>query len=126
KPGSPLLARLSQWRSKFQASPPDLESGYRLVEAYLKLGRHEDAERVLTAILAADPKDLDAKAQLVAVYKTQKKYAPAIALLKELAAEQPALERQYFQEISELELALYHDGEAVAYAQKALEKNTND
>ncbi len=126
KPGSPLLAKLGQWRSKFQATPPDLEAGYRLVEAYLKLGRHEEAERTLAAILRADPKDLDAKVQLVTVYKMQKKYAPAIALLKELAAEQPALERQYFQEISELELALYHDDEAVAFAQKALEKNPND
>jgi tetratricopeptide (TPR) repeat protein len=126
KPGSPLLAKIGQWRTRFQAAPPDLESGYRLVEAYLKLGRHEEAERVLAAILRADPKDLDAKAQLVVVYKMQKKYAPAIALLKELAADQPALERQYFQEISELELALYHDDQAVAFAQKALEKNPND
>jgi len=87
---------------------------------------HEEAEKVLTSILNSDPKDMDAKAQARRRLQDAEEVRQAIAILKQLAAEQPALERQYFQEISELELALYHDDEAVAFAQKALEKNPND
>jgi tetratricopeptide (TPR) repeat protein len=126
KSGQPLLAKTREWVHRFEASPPDMEAGYRLVEAYLKLNRLDDAQRILARILEIDGKDLDAKQQLVTVYKSQRKLAEAIELLKQLAVDQPALERQYDAEIAELELALYHDEEAIAYAQKALEKSPND
>src|SRR5262249_46512271 len=50
----------------------------------------------------------------------------ASAVLKELAAAEPAMERQYDTEIAELELALYRDDDAIAFAKKALEKAPND
>src|SRR5262249_33489288 len=67
-----------------------------------------------------------AKRQLVNVLKNERKFAEAVALLKELVVAEPANERQYNTEIAELELQLYHDDDAIAYAQKALEKSPND
>jgi tetratricopeptide (TPR) repeat protein len=126
KSGTPLLAKTAEWARRFRGTPPDLEAGYRAAEAYIRRGQLADAERILAAILRLDPKDLDAKHQLVAVLKSQRKYQDAIDLLKELAVDEPGMERQYHSEIAELELALYHDEEAIAYARKVLEKSPND
>jgi tetratricopeptide (TPR) repeat protein len=126
KPGSPLLARLREWQRRFEGRPPDLESGYLLIEGLLKLGRHEEARRQLGSLLAVDPKDLDAKHQLVAVLRNLRRYEEAVDLLKELAALEPAREREYFAQIAELELLLYHDAEAVRYAERVLEKSPKD
>ena len=126
KQGNPLTRKAMEWDRKFQANPPDYEAGYFAAEAYIKQGRYEDAERVLKRVLALLPDDLDAMHQLVAVYKSLHKYREAIDLLKLLAEKSPGREREYYAQISELELALYNDDEAVAYAQKALEKSPSD
>src|SRR5262249_8078577 len=68
----------------------------------------------------------EAKHQLVQVLKSEHKYPEAIALLKELAADNPGHEREYYTQISELELLQYHDDAAIDYALKALEKSPND
>ncbi len=126
KSGTPLLAKTAEWVRRFRGSPPDMEAGYRAAEAYIRRGQLADAERMLTAILRIEPGDLEAKHQLVAVLKNQRKLQEAIDLLKELAKLEPAMERQYEADIADLELALYHDEEAIAYALKVLEKSPND
>jgi tetratricopeptide (TPR) repeat protein len=126
KQGNPLTRKAMEWDRKFQGNPPDYEAGYFAAEAYIKQGRYEDAERVLRRVLSLLPDDLDAMHQLVAVYKSLHKYADAVDLLKQLADKSPGREREYYAQISELELALYNDDEAVAYAQKALEKSPSD
>jgi cellulose synthase operon protein C len=126
KQGNPLTRKAMEWDRKFQANPPDYEAGYFAAEAYIKQGRYEDAERVLRRVLSLLPDDLDAMHQLVAVYKSLHKFREAIDLLKLLADKSPGREREYYAQISELELALYNDDEAVAYAQKALEKSPGD
>lgn len=121
-----IPGQLHGWARRFEAKPPDIQAGYFLAEAYLRVGRVEDAEKTLRKLLTIDPKDLEALGQLVAVTRQQRKLPDAIALLKELARLSPGREREIFAEIAELELALYHDDEAVAYAQRALEKSPND
>jgi tetratricopeptide (TPR) repeat protein/HEAT repeat protein len=124
--GMPLLRLVRDWSRRFEGKPPDLDSAYFLAEAYLKLGRSEDAQRTLEKILALDGADLDAMHQLVSVYRAMHKFPEAIVLLKRLAEAQPGHEREYFSQIAELEMALYHDAEAIVFAEKALEKSPND
>ena len=121
-----IPGQLHGWARRFEGKPPDIQAGYFLAEAYLRVGRVEDAEKTLRKLLALDPQDLEALGQLVAVTRQQRKLPEAILLLKELAKKSPGREREIFAEIAELELALYHDDEAVAYAQRALEKSPND
>src|SRR5262249_40314404 len=85
KSGTPLLAKTAEWVRRFRGTPPDMEAGYRAAEAYIRRGQLADAERILTTILRIDPKDLDAKHELVSVLKSQRKYQEAIDLLKELS-----------------------------------------
>lgn len=124
--GNRLSARVQEWRRRFEANPPDMEAGYFAAEAYVKLGRLDEAEKTYKRVLQLVPDDLDAMHGLVNVYKSLRKYPEAIALLKVLAEKSPGREREYYSEIAKLELALYHDDEAIAYAQKALEKAPND
>lgn len=124
--GMPLLRLIRDWSRRFDGKPPDLDSAYLLAEAYLKLGRSEDAQRTLEKILSLQVGDLDAMHQLVSVYRAMHKFPEAIALLKQLAEAQPGREREYYSQIAELEMALYHDAEAIVFAEKALEKSPND
>jgi tetratricopeptide (TPR) repeat protein/HEAT repeat protein len=126
KQPNPLANKAREWDKKFQQNPPDIEAGYFAAEAYTKLGQYDNAERILKRLLNIDANDLDAMQALVGVYKSLHKYREAIDLLKVLAEKSPGREREYYTQISELELALYNDDEAVAYAQKALEKSPSD
>ncbi len=121
-----LLNKTREWQRKFQGSPPDIESGYFLAEAYLKLSKPDDARRILEGLLKVDPKDLDAKHQLVQVMKSLRRYDEAIALIQQLIVDNPGHERQYYTEIAELQLILHHYDEAIVHAKKAMEKSPND
>lgn len=124
--GSALSERVQRWQSAFDADPPDLNAGYYLVEAHLRKDRSAEARAVLEGILALRPGDTSAMHQLVKVYRAERDYDQAIALLEKLAELSPGRERDYFNQIAEIKTLLHQDDEAIRYAQKALEKSPDD
>ncbi len=126
QPGSVLAGLIRRWERSFAATPPDLDAGHFLIEAHLAQSRSAEAERFLRRLLAMRPDDDEAMSQLVTVLRAQHKLSEAIVLLKQLAERFPAREREYFTELAELALLLYHDDEAVKYALRSLEKAPQD
>src|SRR5690606_18354203 len=125
-PGRALADRMDGWEKAFSGKPPDVEAGYFLSEAYLRQGQYKSARVVLEKLLTIEKDDLDAMDQLVKVYRMQRSYDKAIALLEKLAKASPGREREYYNQIAEIKTILHQDDDAIAYAQRALEKSPKD
>jgi tetratricopeptide (TPR) repeat protein len=124
-----LTSAMNKWEAEFRADPPNLESGYFLVEAYLKRrtqGSGKQARKVLERILEIQADDKEAMHLLVDVYRDEQEYELAIGLLERLAEISPGREREFYGEIAELKTLLRKDDEAILYSKKALEKSPND
>jgi tetratricopeptide (TPR) repeat protein/HEAT repeat protein len=121
-----LRHRLNSYHLVFDGANPDLEAGFFLAEAYLKLGELEKAAAAYRRILQLQSQNLDAIASLEAVYRKQRKLAAAVELLKRLAVLQPSRAREHYQQVADLLLQLYRDKEALAYAQKAVSLGPQD
>ena len=121
-----LPARLMPYEQAFSATPPDLEAGYFLAEAYTKMGRLDAAERILRRILEAQPDDVDALSSLVVVLRGRHQLTDAIATLRKLAELVPSRAREFYSQIADLDLLLYHDDEAIQYARRAVEMAPHD
>jgi tetratricopeptide (TPR) repeat protein len=121
-----LPPRLMPYVQAFGASPPDLEAGYFLAEAYTKMGQLEAAEKVLRKILEGLPDDVDALSSLVVVLRARHQLTDAIATLRRLAELVPSRAREFYSQIADLELLLYHDDEAIRYARRAVEMAPHD
>jgi len=119
-----LSSRMVGWRQRFAAS--DTDSGYFLVEAYLREGRTSDARRTLEQLRTLAPDDDEVLLQLTKVYRLEQRYDDAVAVLLELAKRIPGRERDFYNQIAELKTRLNKDDEAIFYAQKALEKSPKD
>jgi len=121
-----LRTRIRHYRMDFEGPSPHIDAGFMLAEAHLKLGDAEAAAAVYRRILELDNKNLEAMTALEAVYRRQRKLAPAVALLKKMAKLQPSMARDYYQRIADLLLQLYSDKEALEYAHKAVAMGTGD
>ena len=115
-----LPRRIEEYRLRLMRNPGDLESAAFLVDAYLALGRTDEAGAMLDHILARDPKDEDALAARARVHRTRRRYAQAIADLERLAALQPARARDCLEQMADLAHAMGRDAAALGYAQRAL------
>ena len=124
--GRLLAVRMDGWARGFSLKKPDVEAGYFLAEAHLRLGQYKSAKAVLEKLLSLQPDDLDAMEQLVKVYRSERDYDKAIALLGKLVAASPGREREYYNQIAEIKTIQHKDSEAIEYARKALEKSPND
>jgi tetratricopeptide (TPR) repeat protein/HEAT repeat protein len=123
---SALSKARSDWQRAFSAEPPDIESGYLLVETYLREHRYANAHSTLERILKIDPNDIEALEQLAKVSESELKYDEAVEHLERLAELAPARRRDYYNKIAELKTADRKDDEALVYARKALESSPND
>jgi tetratricopeptide (TPR) repeat protein len=123
---SALSKAKTDWQRAFSADPPDIESGYLLVETYLREHRYANAHSTLERILKVDPDDLEALEQLAKVSESELKYDEAVEHLERLAELEPARRRDYYNKIAELKTADRKDDEALVYARKALESSPND
>ncbi|MCA9668824.1 MAG: HEAT repeat domain-containing protein [Myxococcales bacterium] len=121
-----LRTRIRRFRLAFEATPPDLESGFFLAEAYLKRRNLERAAVVYRKILAFKADNLEAMVALEAVYRRQRKLNEAVKLLKRLAELQPHNKRDYYQRIANLLLQVYRDKEATEYMHKAVALGSQD
>ena len=123
----PIMRELEQ---RFAKTPPELDAGFLLAEAHLKLGERERAEQIYRRLIDADgvidQEDIDAMVELEKLYSQRGKNAEAIALLERLAQLRPLRAKDYYYRIAELSLKTFEDAQAVRYAQLAVEKNPDD
>lgn len=121
-----LRTRVRIYRMDFDGAGANVDSGFMLGEALLKLGDLEQAAGVYRRILKIDDKNLEAMTALEALYRRQGKAAESVALLKRMAVLQPQLAKDYYQRIADLLIQLYKDKEALVYAHKAIAMGTSD
>lgn len=121
-----LRASLHQYERRFEGTPPDLEAGYFLSEAHLKLKDLEAAATVLEKILQAQPDDLEALLALEKAYSDLGQYERSIAVLERLADVDASRSRVYFQKIADSYLKLGDPDSAEEWMVATLEVNAND
>ncbi|HEY3354251.1 MAG TPA: HEAT repeat domain-containing protein [Polyangia bacterium] len=121
-----LGRRLEEQRWRLMRDPNDADAAYFLVDAYLALGRPEEAEGMLDHLLRRDPKDQGALGARIKVYRARRRHALAIEDLKRLAELAPQRARECYEQMAELSFALQRDADALAFARKALELAPSD
>jgi tetratricopeptide (TPR) repeat protein len=121
-----LRASLYQFERQFEGPTPDLEAGFFLSEAYLKLGEPDEAARILESILQSKPDELDALLALEKVYDDQGNHEKSIALLQRLVELDSARSRVYLQKIADAYLRLGKPDEAEQFMIETLRVNAND
>jgi len=65
----------------YNADPGDIDAAYNLGIALQALGKNDDAEKIFSGILAKDPEDYDATAELAGVYDAKGDADRALQLL---------------------------------------------
>lgn len=124
-----LPNRVYAFEAAFRATPPDLEAGRFLAEAYMRMRpqpRPELAERVLSRLVELEPGDVESLLALERARTSRGDLAGAIDVLQRLVQADDRRAGQYLQRMAELALALYRDADAVAYAARAVERNPDD
>ncbi len=121
-----LKNKLASYEKSFRSSPPDIEAGYFLGEAYIKLKKLEEGEKIFNDILKADSEQQEALLALQDIYQKQYKLNKAIQVLKRLAEVIPNRAREFYMRIAELSLLSYKDEMALSYVKKALKLSEGD
>lgn len=115
-----------RWLSAFNRKPADVESGYYLIEYWAKRPSSGEPLRTLLAMRALVPEDQEVMFDVVKVYRGQRNYDAAVAMLLEIAKAAPNREHEIFNTIAEIKTEARKDSEATEWAQKALAKNPNN
>lgn len=121
-----LDQRIRPLERRLSASPPDLEAGRLLAEAYIRLRRYGDAERTLRKVIEHAPGDAPSYLQLERVLVMQRKLDQAIDVLARLVKIEPKRAREYYQRMAQYSAELYRDDEAIRYAAKAVDLSPED
>lgn len=111
---------------RFRATPPDVEAGRFLAEAYRVQRRPDEARRVLAEVIALEPGDVESLLALERARATAGDLDGAIEVLARLVEADPRRAPQYLQRMAEHALALYRDEDAVRYAARAVEHTPDD
>jgi len=121
-----LAVMVRTYRNLFEkASDDGSAAGWGLLtaDACLKLGRLDEAERVLKQLaehVADNSIKADAWIGLAQVARVRHATQQQIAALKRAAELEPSRARELYAQIAALSLELYRDNDALAYAQKAI------
>ena len=123
-----LPAEVARLQARFQADPPEVESGRFLAEAYRRLGPNHlaDAESVLMRVAELDPGDVESLAALERLKVARGDLQGAVEILRRLVDADPRQAASHLQRMAEHALALYRDEEAVRYAAAAVEASPSD
>ena len=116
----------TRWDAAFKATPPDPEAGYFLVEYYAKSPKDGEPRKTLEKLSLLVPDDQDLILDLVTALRKEHLYDKAVDKLLELAKVAPSREREVYAKISEIKTEARQDDEAIAWAQKALDKSPTD
>jgi len=120
-----IKRKLSRYHSVFDRTG-DIESGYFLGEAYIRMKKFAKAEGVFRKILERHPEQVEALLALGEIYRRQHQLAKAVNVLLRLAKLVPSRAREFYMRIAELYLLMYRDDKALAYARKALTISKGD
>ena len=125
---SELPSKIRDWRVRFDATPPDVEAGRYLAEAYLRQRPRaaEEAETVLRRITELEPGDVESLKALERAHTARGDLAGAIDVLRRLVAADPRHAASYLQRMASHAHALYRDSEAVEFAAAAVERAPDD
>src|SRR5258708_37414834 len=82
---------------QFGGSPPDVEAGRTLAEAFVHLRRLSDAEAILQRVVALAPGDAESYGALERTLVQEGKTADATAVLERLAQVEPPRAREIYQ-----------------------------
>lgn len=118
--GHELPAQIGPLARRFASTPPDIDAGWMLAEAQIRLQRLPDAEATLVRLTSLEPGDSELHLTLERVYVLEHKLDDAIKVLKKLATIDPKRARQYYQRMAQYAAELYRDDDAVAYAAQAV------
>ncbi len=127
-----LRSKMRDFQQAFEARPPNIQSGFFLAEAFVKLGEYDEAERIYTSLSALakgeanKDSEVDALLSLEKLYTQTSDYESGIKTLQRLAELLPARAREYYHRIAELSLKTYQDDQAVQYATLAVQANPDD
>ncbi len=127
-----LRSKMRDFQQAFEARPPNIQSGFFLAEAYVKLGEFDEAERIYSSLAEVaknesnKDSEVDALLSLEKLYTQTSDYKSGIKALQRLAQLLPARAREYYHRIAELSLKTYEDDQAVQYATMAAEANPDD
>ncbi len=116
----------NRWVTAFKKTPPDVEAGYFLAQYYGKRASQGEPRQTLEKLLAHVKDDQELLMDLVKELRKERKFDQAVALLLDLANRVPSMERQVYQQISEIKTEARKDDEAIEWAQKALQKSPTD
>ena len=121
-----LMERVRPLERRLAQNPPDLEAGRLLAEAYTRLRRPADSERVLRVVVAREPGDEEAYLALERALVAEHKVAEAILALEKLVSIDARRAREYYQRMAQYSAELYKDDDAIKYASKAVELSPED
>lgn len=121
-----LPAQVASLAARFNATPPDLESGRLLAEVQRKLHRLPEAEATLRRVVTLAPGDVESLLALERVLVQQQNLEGAIAALAKLVEVEPKRAREFYQRMAQYAAEQYHDDDAIKYAARAVELSPND
>ncbi|NRA33477.1 MAG: HEAT repeat domain-containing protein [Polyangiaceae bacterium] len=121
-----LKQRLRPLERRLAFEEPDLESGRLLGEAYIRLRRYGDAERVLRVVISHEPTDIAALKRLERVLVLQRKMPAAIEVLEQLRRADRRRAQVYYERMAKYSAELYRDDQAIEYAARAVELSPDD
>ncbi len=121
-----LRAQIALYRKGFEATPPDLEAGYFLGEAWIALKDWSQAEATFQKLLAAQGESTQALLSLQRIYTETGEHRKNIEVLRKIAEADPLRAKEYYTQMAELSLKLYEDAQALELAKIPVDLNPND
>lgn len=121
-----LHSQVPQLRSRFSATPPDVEAGRFLYEALERLNRLPEAALVMRRVIELRRGDVEARLALERILVRQGQLAEAMVVLRQLLELAPRRSREFYQRLANYAMQLQRDGEALEYAAQALALNPDD
>ena len=123
-----LAQRIVVFEQNFGQNPPNLDAGRFLVEAYQRTSppRLDDDERVLARLIETVPGDVESLLALERLRRSRGDLVGTLDALTRLVEADDRRASTYLQRMVEDALALYHDDDALRYAERAVLRNPDD
>ncbi len=121
-----LRAYVKAQEKAFAQTPPDLEAGRLLVEAYLSEKQDREAVRVLTVLLKLRPGDREALRELATAHERLGEEEKVIATLKRLIAVDPKNSREYYAKMATAAERSGSSTAALSYAELSVKQDPSD